>query len=76
MVGDFKYSHFNRGGDRLVYYPKGHFAGDETTVRLDGRPIKPTVTRLPETLFQLTSSSADALPLSLIGSDRFVPDRN
>ena len=76
MVGDFKYSHFNRGGDRLVYYPKGHFAEDETTVRLDGCPIKPTVTRLPETLFQLTSSSASALPLSLIGSDRLVPDRN
>ena len=76
LVGDFKYSHFNRGGDRLVYYPKGHFAGNEKQVRLDGRPIDPVVTRLPENLFQLTSTSPTPMALSLIGSDRLVPDRN
>jgi len=76
LVGDFKYSHFNRGGDRLVYYPKGHFAGKDTKVRLDGRPIDPVVTRLPENLFQLTSTSPTPMSLSLIGSDRLVPDRN
>ena len=75
-MGDFKFSHFNRGGDRLVYYPKGHFAGEDTVVRLDGRPIDPIVTRLPEKLFQLTSTSPTPMPLSLIGSDRLVPDRN
>ena len=76
LVGDFKYSHFNRGGDRLVYYPKGHFADGNTTVRLNGRPIDPVVTRLPDNLFQLTSVSPTAMPLSLVGSDRLVPDRN
>ena len=76
LVGDFKFSHFNRGGDRLIYYPKGHFAGEDTLVRLDGRTIDPVVTRLPENLFQLTSTSPTPMPLSLIGSDRLVPDRN
>ena len=76
MLGDLKQSHFNRGGDRLIYYPNGFFARYPSHVRLNGQKVDPTATQLPESIFLLTTSASFNLQTDLIGSDRLVSDRN
>jgi len=76
MLGDLKQSQLNRGGDRLIYYPKGHFGRYQSLVRINGQKVDPTATQLPESIFLLTSSASFNIQTDLIGSDRLVSDRN
>ncbi len=76
MLGDLKQSHFNRGGDRLIYYPNGSFARYPSHVRVNGQKVDPTATQLPRSIFLITTSASFNLQTDLIGSDRLVSDRN
>ena len=77
VLGDGDTADFTRGGDRILYYhPHSGFVGENTVVRINGSPVNPTATRWPKSLCLVTSVAADRLKASLIGSDRFVPDRN
>jgi hypothetical protein len=77
VLGDGEAADFTRGGDRVLYFhPHSGFAGEDAIVRVNGSPVKPTAARWPESLCLVTSVAAQRLRTSLIGSDRFVPDRN
>ena len=77
VIGDGNTADFTRGGDRILYYhPHSGFAGKDTVVRINGSPVNPTAARWPKSLCLVTSLAARRLQASLIGSDRFVPDRN
>ena len=77
VIGDAEAADFTRGGDRVLYFhPHSGFAGEDAVARINGSPVKPTAARWPESLCLVTSVAAQRLRASLIGSDRFVPDRN
>ena len=77
VLGEAGTADFTRGGDRILYYhPHSGFAGEDSVVRINGSPVNPTVARWPGSLCLVTSLAARRLQASLIGSDRFVPDRN
>ncbi|SVB90909.1 uncharacterized protein METZ01_LOCUS243763, partial [marine metagenome] len=77
VLGEAGTADFTRGGDRILYYhPHSGFAGEDSVVRINGSPVNPTAARWPGSLCLVTSVAARRLQASLIGSDRFVPDRN
>ena len=77
VLGENNTADFTRGGDRVLYFhPHSGFAGEDSTVRIDGAPVNPTAARWPRSLCLITSVAARRLQASLVGSDRFVPDRN
>ena len=77
VLGEAGTADFTRGGDRILYYhPHSGFAGEDSVVRINGSPVNPTAARWPGSLCLVTSVAARRLQASLIGSDRFMPDRN
>jgi hypothetical protein len=77
VLGEMATTDFTRGGDRVLYFhPHSAFSGEESTARINGSPVNPTAARWPRSLCLVTSVSTRRLQASLIGSDRFLPDRN
>ena len=77
VLGENSTADFTRGGDRVLYFhPHSGFAGEDSAARIDGSPVNPTAARWPRSLCLVTSVAARRLQASLVGSDRFVPDRN
>ncbi|MEE2947065.1 MAG: CotH kinase family protein [Verrucomicrobiota bacterium] len=77
VLGEIATTDFTRGGDRVLYFhPHSAFAGEESTSRINGSPVNPTAARWPRSLCLVTSLGTRRLQASLIGSDRFSPDRN
>jgi len=77
VLGEMATTDFTRGGDRVLYFhPHSSFAKEESNARINGSPVNPTATRWPRSLCLVTSVSSRRLQASLIGSDRFSPDRN
>ena len=77
VLGENSTADFTRGGDRVLYFhPHSGFAGEDSAARVNGAPVNPTAARWPKSLCLVTSVAARRLQASLVGSDRFVPDRN
>ena len=77
VLGETATTDFTRGGDRVLYFhPHSAFAGEDAIARINGSAVNPTAARWPESLCLVTSVAARRLQASLIGSDRFVADRN
>jgi hypothetical protein len=77
VLGETATTDFTRGGDRVLYFhPHSAFAGEDAIAHVNGSAVNPTAARWPESLCLVTSVAARRLQASLIGSDRFVADRN
>ena len=60
----------------LYFHPHSAVAGEDAIARINGAAVNPTAARWPQSLCVGTSVAARRLQASLIGSDRFVADRN
>ena len=77
VLGEIATTDFTRGGDRVLYFhPHSSFTKVGSTARINGSSVNPTSARWPKSLCLVTSVTTERLRTSLIGSDRFVTDRN